>query len=98
MEFFKQFFKNLPFWNHLSDFEIISSECSVGNPFQNVLQNFDTLINMALVYECYLRYTDMKEFLNNLWPDFEIRQKNKALVNGGYLNYMDMKKSLKNLL
>ena len=33
IEFFKQFFKNLLLCNHWSDFEIISQECSLGDPF-----------------------------------------------------------------
>ena len=32
IEFFKQFFKNLLLWNRWSDFEIISQECSLGDP------------------------------------------------------------------
>ena len=36
IEFFKQFFKNLLLWNRWSDFEIISQECSFGDPFQKL--------------------------------------------------------------
>ena len=39
MGFFKQFFKNL-FWNRWSDFEIISQECSLGDPFKKLLVKF----------------------------------------------------------
>ena len=39
MEFFKQLFKNL-LCNYLSDFEIISQECSLGDPFQNLSTKF----------------------------------------------------------
>ena len=47
MEFFKQFFRNLLLWNFWSDFEIISQECCLGNPFQNWLRDFDLSINMV---------------------------------------------------
>ena len=40
IEFFKQFFKNLLLWNHWSDFEIISQECSLGDPFQKLFAKF----------------------------------------------------------
>ena len=40
IEFFKQFFKNLLLWNHWSDFEIISQECSLGDPFKNLFAKF----------------------------------------------------------
>ena len=73
MEFFKQFFKNL-LWNCLSNFEIVSQECSLSDPFQKCLWNFDLLINMAVVNGGFLHYTDMKKFLKNLlpnhWSDF----------------------------
>ena len=38
--FFKQFFKNLFLWNCLSDFEKISQECSLDDPFQNLYVKF----------------------------------------------------------
>ena len=77
LEFFKLFLKNLLFWNHGSNFEIISQECSLGDPFQNCLQNFDLPKNMALVNGGFLHYRDMKKFLKNLLlqncrSDFEI--------------------------
>ena len=73
----KKFLKNLLLRNRWSDFEIISQECSWGNPFQKCSQNFDPSINMALVNEGFLYYMDMKKFLKNLllrnrWSDFEI--------------------------
>ena len=37
MEFFKQFFKNLLLWNRWSDYEIISKECSLGDPFHEIM-------------------------------------------------------------
>ena len=33
--------------NRLSEFGIILQDCSLGDPFQNCLQNFDPLKNMA---------------------------------------------------
>ena len=72
----KKFLKNL-LRNHWTDFEIISQECSVCDPFKNCLHNFDQSINMALVNGGFLHYTDMKKFIKNLhprnrWSDFEI--------------------------
>ena len=40
IEFFKQFFKNFLLWNRWSDFEIISQECSLGDPFQKLFAKF----------------------------------------------------------
>ena len=75
----KKFLKNLLLRNCWSDFEIISQECSFGDPFKKYLQNFDPSINMALVNGGFLHYTcmDMKKFLKNLLlrncrSDFEI--------------------------
>ena len=66
----KKFLKNLFLQTRLSDFEIISQERSLGDPFQNC----DLSINMALVNGVFLLYTDMKKFLKNLvlrnrWSD-----------------------------
>ena len=36
----KKFLKNFFLQNHLSDFEIISQECSLGDPFQKVFTKF----------------------------------------------------------
>ena len=73
----KKFLKNLLLRNPWSDFEIISQECSFGDPFQKLfIKNFDQSINMALVNGGFLHYIDMKKFLKNLlrnhWSDFEI--------------------------
>ena len=73
----KKFLKNLLLQNCWSDFEIISQECSLGDPFQKCSQNFDLSINMALVNGGFLHYRDMKKFLKNLLlqncrSDFEI--------------------------
>ena len=72
----KKFIKNL-LRNRWFDFEIISQECSLGDSFQRLSQNFDPSINMALVNGSFLHYMDMKKFLKNLllrncWSDFEI--------------------------
>ena len=72
----KKFLKNLLLRNRWSDFEIISQECSLGDPFQKSFANFDPSINMALVNGGFLHYRDMKKFLKNLLrncrSDFEI--------------------------
>ena len=60
----KKFLKNVFLQNRLSDFEIFSQECSLGDPFQKCLQNFDLSINMALVNGGFLHYTDMKKFMS----------------------------------
>ena len=71
----KKFLKNL-LRNCWSDFEIISQECSLGDPFQKCSRNCDPSINMALVNGGFSHYRDMKKFLKNLlrncWSDFEI--------------------------
>ena len=77
MDLKKKFLKNLLLRNCCSDFEIISQECSLFDPFQKCSQNFDPSKNMALVNEAFLHYTDMKKFIKNLllrsrWSDFEI--------------------------
>ena len=72
----KKFIKNLLLRNQWSDFEIISQECSLGDPFQCCSQKFDPSLNMALGNGGFLHYTDMKKFFKNLlrncWSDFEI--------------------------
>ena len=59
----KNFFKNFLLLNHWSDFEIISQECSLGDPVQIFFAKFDPSINMALVNGGFLHYTDMKKYL-----------------------------------
>ena len=73
----KKFIKNLLLRNRWSDFEIISQECSLCDPFKNCSHDFAPSINMALVNGGFLHYTDMKKFIKNLllrnrWSDFEI--------------------------
>ena len=58
----KKFLKNL-LRNCWSDFEIISQECSLCDPFQKCLGNFYLSINMALVNGGFLHYGDMKKIL-----------------------------------
>ena len=60
----KKFLKNFFLQNRLSDFKIISQECSLGDPFQNCLQNFDLSTNIAVVNGGFLHYTDMKKFMS----------------------------------
>ena len=77
MEFFKQFFKNLLLWNHWSDFEISSQECSMGDPFQKFVTKFWLSINMALVNGDLLQYMDMKKSsslkaLVRFWNNFTV--------------------------
>ena len=73
----KKFLKNLLLQNHWSDFEIISQECSLHDPFQYYLHNLDPFKNMALVNGGLLHCMDMKKFIKNLLlrncrSDFEI--------------------------
>ena len=63
----KKLLTNLLLRNCLSDFEIISQEYSLSDPFQKLLQNFDLSINMALVNGGFLHYMDMKKFLKNFF-------------------------------
>ena len=61
----KKFIKNL-LQNCWSDFEKISQECSMGDPFKYCSRNLDPSLNMALVNGGFLHHTDMKKFLKNL--------------------------------
>ena len=70
----KKFLKNHLLLNCWSDFEIISQECCLGDPFQILcslsdlsqkLLNFDQSMNMALVNGGYFHYTNMNKFLEN---------------------------------
>ena len=62
----KKFLKTFLLRNCWSDFEIISQECSLDDPFQNLLAKF--CVNTALVNEGFLHYTDMKKFLKSVSP------------------------------
>ena len=77
IEFLKQFFKNLLLWNRWSDFEIISQECSLGDPFQKLVAKLWSVYKYGSSEWGFLLYTNMKKFLKNLvlrncWSDFEI--------------------------
>ena len=58
----KKFLKNL-LRNRWSDFQIISQECTLGDPFQKLFAKFDPSINMALVNGGFLHYRDMEKFI-----------------------------------
>ena len=74
----KKFLKNLLLRNRWSDFEIISQECSLGDPFQKLFAKFLSALKhgsheLGLLALC----SDMKKFLKNLllrncWSDFKI--------------------------
>ena len=49
--------------NCWSEFGIILQNCSLDDPRQKCLQNFDPSINMAVVNGGFLHYTDIKKFL-----------------------------------
>ena len=51
----KKLLKNL-LRNRWPDFEIISQECSLGDPIQKCLQNFDPPKNMAQMNLGFLHY------------------------------------------
>ena len=72
----KKFLKNLLLRNHRSDFEIISQECSLGDPFQKLFAKFWSILKHGSGEWGFLHYMDMKKFLKNLlrncWSDFEI--------------------------
>ena len=75
--YIKKFLKNLLLRNRWSDFEIISQECTLRDPFQKLFAKFDPTIHKALVNGGFLHYMDMKKFIKNLlllnrWSDFEI--------------------------
>ena len=52
-----------------TDFEIISQECSSGDPFQKLFAKFDLSINMALVNRGFLHYMDMKKFIKKIFSE-----------------------------
>ena len=53
--------------NRWSDFEIISQECSLGDPFQKCSQNFDLSIDMALVIGGLFALYGHEEILKKLF-------------------------------
>ena len=73
----KKFLKNLLLRNRRLDFEIISKECSLGDPFQKLFAKFlSAPKNGSDEWGLLALYRDMKKFLKNLlqncWSDFEI--------------------------
>ena len=72
----KNFLKNLLLQNRWSDFEIISLECSFGDPFQKLFAKFWSVNKHGSSDLGLLHYMDMKKFLKNLLQnrlsDFEI--------------------------
>ena len=76
----KKFIKNLVLQNRWSDFEIISQECSLGDPFQKKKKkksrNFDPSINMALVNGGFLHFTDSKKFFKKSSQKSVVRFRN----------------------
>ena len=69
----KKFLKNLLLRNCRSDFEIMSQECSLGDPFQKVFAKFWSLHKhgygewgFLALYGGFLHYTDMKKFMSVL--------------------------------
>ena len=113
MEFFKQFFKNPLHWNCRSDSEIISRECSLGDPFQNLFAKVWMGASCTIRHDEILKKSFSLKPLVRFWNNFKgmflkrpFSKKclrnfdpsiNMALVNGGFLHSMDMKKFLKNL-
>ena len=58
-------FLNFFLQNRLSDFEIISQECSLGDLFQKLFAKFWSVYKyIALVNGGFLHYTDMKKFMS----------------------------------
>ena len=66
MAFFKQFFENLLLWKRWYEFEIISQDCSLCDPFQKLFAKFWSVENYNRRGgggEIFLHYTDVKKFL-----------------------------------
>ena len=74
----KEFLKNLLLQSCWSDFERISQECSLGDPFQKLFVKFWSVHKHGSgEWGHLLLYRDMKKFVKNLllrncWSDFEI--------------------------
>ena len=64
----EKFFKTLLLWNRQSGFEIISQDCSLGDPFRNFFAKFWYAKKHGRNWGGgdFLHYTDMKKFLKNL--------------------------------
>ena len=61
----KKFLKNFFLQNRLSDFEIISQECSLGDPFQKLFAKFWSVYKYGPGEWGFLHYTDMKKFMSD---------------------------------
>ena len=73
----KKLLKNLLLRNRWSDFEIISQECSLGEPFQKLFAKFLSVHKHGSGEWGFLHYMNMKKFLKNLLlrnclSDFEL--------------------------
>ena len=78
----KKFLKNFFLKNRLSDFEIISQECSLGDPFQNLFAKFWSVYKycsdecgLFALYrheEIHVCIVQKNLVLRNHWSDFEI--------------------------
>ena len=62
----KKFLRNLLLRKCWSDFEIISQECSLGDPFQKVFAEFRSLHKHGSGEWGFSHHRDMKKFLKNL--------------------------------
>ena len=60
----KKFLKNLLLQNCWSDFEIISQECYLGDPFQKLFAKFRSLHKHGSVEWGFSHYRDMKVFFS----------------------------------
>ena len=64
--FLSNFFENLLLWNRWYEFEIISQDCSLCDPFQKLFAKFWSVENhnhRGGGGKIFLHYTDMKKFL-----------------------------------
>ena len=73
----EEILKNLFPWNRLSDFEIISQECFMGDPFQKLFVKFWSVHKHGSGEWGFLALYGQKEILKSLilrnsWSDFEI--------------------------
>ena len=86
----KKFSKNLFLQNRLSDFEIISQECSLGDPFQKVFAKFLSvhkygsgewgLFALYRHEEIHVCIVQKNLVLRNHWSDFEIISQESVLT------------------
>ena len=60
----KKFLKNFFLQNRSSDFEIISQESSLGDPFQKLFAKIWSVYKYGSMNGGFLHYTDMKKFMS----------------------------------